>query len=88
MYGNVRILNFLWVCIHLLCHLFLAEMQEGDTLHGYTINSVTDVPEFDLVAVQLTHNRTGAKHLHLARDDDNNSFGYVKYGTFALFRAT
>jgi Zn-dependent M16 (insulinase) family peptidase len=52
-----------------------AEMQEGDTLHGYTINSVTDVPEFDLVAVQLTHNRTGAKHLHLARDDDNNSFG-------------
>ena len=63
-------------------------MQEGDTLHGYTINSVTDVPEFDLVAVQLTHNRTGAKHLHLARYDDNNSFGYVKYCTFALFRAT
>ncbi len=52
-------------------------MKKGDTLHGYTVESVTDIPEFELVAVQLTHNKTSAKHLHLSRDDDNNSFGYV-----------
>ena len=58
-------------------------MKEGDTLHGYTVNTVTEVPEFDLVAVQLIHNKTGAKHLHLARDDDDNAFGYVQ--SIALF---
>ena len=52
-------------------------MGEGDQLHGYTVNSVTDVPEFDLVCVQLTHDKTSAQHLHLARDDSNNAFGYV-----------
>ena len=52
-------------------------MKKGDTLHGYTVEGVTDIPEFELVAVQLTHNKTSAKHLHLSRDDDNNSFGYV-----------
>ena len=50
-------------------------MKNGDKLHGYTVNSVTDVPELDLVAVQLTHDKTNAKHLHLARDDTNNAFG-------------
>jgi Zn-dependent M16 (insulinase) family peptidase len=50
-------------------------MTEGDKLHGYTVNRVTEVPEFDLVAVQLTHDKTSARHLHLARNDSNNVFG-------------
>ena len=54
-----------------------AKMVEGERLQGYTVNSVTEVPEFDLVAVQLTHDKTRAQHLHLARNDSNNTFGYV-----------
>ena len=56
---------------------FIAKMTEGDKLHGYTVNRVTEVPEFDLVAVQLTHDKTSARHLHLARNDSNNVFGYA-----------
>ena len=37
------------------------------------------VPELSLSAVLLTHDRTGAQHLHLARDDRNNAFGLVAF---------
>ena len=57
--------------------LFIATIAGGDKLSGYTVNNVTEIPELDLVAVQLTHDKTGAKHLHIARDDSNNTFGYV-----------
>lgn len=52
-------------------------MKGGDKIHGYTVNSVMEVPEFDLVTVKLTHDNTGAQHLHLARNDSNNAFGYL-----------
>ena len=37
---------------------------------------VLSVPELFLVSVQLTHDKTGAQHLHIARDDSNNVFRY------------
>ena len=33
--------------------------------------------DFNLVAVQLTHEKTNAQHLHVAREDSNNTFGYA-----------
>jgi presequence protease len=33
-----------------------------------------DVPELGLVAVELEHDRTKARLLHVARDDNNNVF--------------
>ncbi|CAG8727363.1 4228_t:CDS:2, partial [Dentiscutata heterogama] len=33
------------------------------------------IPELELTAIQLRHEATGAEHLHIARDDDNNVFG-------------
>lgn len=50
---------------------------EGKKLEGYTINRVQDVPEFNLTAVDLIHNQTGARHLHIDRQDSNNVFGIV-----------
>lgn len=41
------------------------------------MKGVTAVQDFDLVAVQLTHDQTNAQHLHLARNDSNNAFGYT-----------
>lgn len=51
------------------------QLKPGDRIHGYTVNKVVPVPELFLVSVQLTHNNTGAQHLHIARDDANNVFG-------------
>ncbi|KAL4217277.1 Presequence protease [Mactra antiquata] len=49
-------------------------LQPGTKLHGYTVDKVDEVPELFLITVSLTHDKTGAQHLHVARDDDNNSF--------------
>lgn len=46
----------------------------GDQLHGYAVTSVEDVPELCLTAYKLRHTRTGAEHLHIAREDSNNVF--------------
>lgn len=70
-----------------------AEFKPGDTLHGFTVKQVywnicisltvmqvEEVPEFELVATQLLHDKTGAHHLHIARDDRNNYFS-IGFGT-------
>jgi len=35
------------------------------------------VSDFNLVAVQLTHENTNTQHLHIAREDSNNAFWLV-----------
>lgn len=35
---------------------------------------VTAVPELFLTAVKLSHDGTGARYLHVAREDSNNLF--------------
>ncbi|KAL8826224.1 MAG: hypothetical protein Q9191_003935 [Dirinaria sp. TL-2023a] len=46
----------------------------GAQLHGFTIQRTKHVPELELTAIQLQHNKTGAEYLHVARDDKNNVF--------------
>lgn len=50
-------------------------VNEGQQIHGYVVKKVVDVPELFLSAVSLEHERTGAQHLHLSREDSNNTFG-------------
>ncbi|KAM5156938.1 presequence protease, mitochondrial isoform 1-T2 [Mantella aurantiaca] len=50
------------------------DYKPGQVIHGFTVNEVTPIPEFFLTAVKLSHENTGAKYLHLARDDSNNLF--------------
>ncbi|XP_077614675.1 presequence protease, mitochondrial isoform X1 [Crocuta crocuta] len=49
-------------------------LRVGQRLHGFTVSQVTDIPELCLTAVKLSHDRTGARYLHLAREDTNNLF--------------
>ncbi|KAL3855313.1 hypothetical protein ACJMK2_014529 [Sinanodonta woodiana] len=49
-------------------------LKHGDQVHGYTVEKVVEVPELFLTAVTLQHDKTGAKHFHVARDDSNNTF--------------
>ncbi|KAF1963999.1 hypothetical protein BU23DRAFT_562322 [Bimuria novae-zelandiae CBS 107.79] len=46
----------------------------GTQLHGFTITRIKHVPELELTALELKHDRTGAEYLHIARDDANNVF--------------
>ena len=46
----------------------------GENLHGFMLKRKKHVPELQLTAFELEHKRTGAKYLHVARDDKNNVF--------------
>ncbi|KAK4219510.1 Metalloenzyme, LuxS/M16 peptidase-like protein [Rhypophila decipiens] len=48
--------------------------KPGDKLHGFTLLRSKHVPELELTALHLQHDKTGAEHLHIARDDSNNVF--------------
>ncbi|KAJ8096805.1 peptidase M16C associated-domain-containing protein [Lipomyces tetrasporus] len=50
------------------------QYAEGTKLHGYTVKRTKQVPELELLAVHLQHDKTGGEHLHVARDDKNNVF--------------
>jgi hypothetical protein len=40
----------------------------------FILKQTRTVPELQLTAIQLQHEKTGAKHLHVDRDDSNNVF--------------
>ncbi|KAI9780219.1 MAG: Mitochondrial presequence protease [Peltula sp. TS41687] len=48
--------------------------KPGEKIHGFTLKRTKEVPELELTALQLEHDRTGAEYLHIARDDRNNVF--------------
>ena len=50
------------------------EFEVGTTLHGFSVNACDDLPELDGVAVQATHDASGARLLYLKNDDNNKSF--------------
>ncbi|TPX67666.1 hypothetical protein SpCBS45565_g03630 [Spizellomyces sp. 'palustris'] len=56
----------------------LTEVSEkyrpGHVVHGFKVQNVRKVPEFDLTAIQLKHEKTGAGYLHVFKDDSNNVF--------------
>ena len=48
--------------------------ETGRKYHGFTLERIKDVPELQLKAFHLQHDKTGAEYLHVARDDKNNVF--------------
>lgn len=48
--------------------------KPGEKLHGFTLLRTKHVPELELTALHLKHDKTGADYLHIARDDKNNVF--------------
>lgn len=48
--------------------------KPGESIHGFVLNRAKHVPELQLTAIQLYHEKTGAEYLHIARDDKNNVF--------------
>jgi hypothetical protein len=48
--------------------------KPGEQLHGFTLRSAEHIPELEMTALHLQHDKTGAEYLHVARDDANNVF--------------
>lgn len=48
--------------------------KPGETIHGFTLLRSKHVPELELTALHLQHDKTGADYLHIAREDKNNVF--------------
>lgn len=48
--------------------------RAGEKLHGFTLVRSKHVPELELTALHLQHDKTGADYLHVAREDTNNVF--------------
>ncbi|CCG82467.1 Mitochondrial presequence protease [Taphrina deformans PYCC 5710] len=49
-------------------------LDQRAAIHGFTIQRTKSVPELQLEATLLKHDKTGLEHLHIARDDPNNVF--------------
>lgn len=62
-------------CISNSSERFL-DPEEYQQMHlfGYNIKKITELPEYKALAVELVHEKSGAQHLHIARDDQNNVF--------------
>ena len=48
--------------------------KPGEQLHGFTLKRTKHVPELQLTAIHLQHEKTEAEYLHVARNDENNVF--------------
>ncbi len=48
--------------------------QSGTRRHGFTVTKVTPLPEINITLIQLQHDKTGARMVHLAAEDSNNLF--------------
>lgn len=49
-------------------------LEIGTKLHGFTIDSIEEIPEFDGVAYRMLHQKSGARLLYVKADDENKAF--------------
>ncbi|MCP3943578.1 MAG: peptidase M16 [Desulfobacteraceae bacterium] len=49
--------------------------REGQKIDGYIINRICPLPTIDSQLIELTHQETKARHIHIANKDSENTFG-------------
>lgn len=49
-------------------------LKPSQSLHGFSVDRVEDIPELRSQATLFTHDKTGAKLIHLFNEDPNNLF--------------
>ena len=52
-------------------------MKTGDRIYGYAVKRVENLKELDSVLIQLEHEVTGAKHIHIKNKDKENTFAVL-----------
>ncbi len=61
----------------LACGMAYGELVPGMSMSGFTVKSVTDLPEVKGRLVRMTYEKNGADLAWLDRDDDNKTFAIV-----------
>lgn len=49
-------------------------MKKGEQIEGFRITSIDKLPKLKNTLIQLEHEKSGARMIHLANEDDNNCF--------------
>jgi len=49
-------------------------LNEGDEISGYSLKRIVELKEINSVFYDLEHMKTGAKHVHIANNDKENTF--------------
>ncbi len=52
----------------------IQQLAPGQSLHGFTVERIDALPGINACMIRLLHQRTGARFMHLERDDDNHLF--------------
>ena len=50
------------------------DLHKGQQIHGFEVKNITPIDELRAVTIELTHNHSGARLLHLYTDDSENLF--------------
>lgn len=51
-----------------------SKYQPGEIIHGWKLKKTQEISEFNFTSYSFTHEKTGAKFLHIDADDSNNVF--------------
>ena len=51
--------------------------KKGQSICGYTVESVSKLENIDALLIRLVHKKTGAAHIHIASEDKENTFGVI-----------
>jgi len=49
--------------------------KKGQEISGYIVNRICPLPTIDSVLIELSHQETKARHIHIANKDTENTFG-------------
>ena len=49
-------------------------LSEGTEIAGYIVKKIAELPEIKSIYYELTHTRTGARHIHISNNDTENTF--------------
>ncbi|XP_018330906.1 presequence protease, mitochondrial [Agrilus planipennis] len=52
----------------------IQKLKIGEDVHGFRVEQIRKISEFNLTAIKLLHKITSAEYLHLYRNDNNNAF--------------
>ena len=53
------------------------ELHPGQQIHGFEVRAVTQIEEWRAVAIELIHQQSGARSIHLRTDDTENLFSII-----------
>ncbi len=50
-------------------------LSQDSSIHGYQIHRMVELAEISAIYYELEHSATGARHVHISRNDAENTFG-------------